>query len=173
MAQLNWSISKHGSFVGICCINMNVNISMKTINRTPGEPNRTLFLLSWRSNSSACSSLLLISSTHLYILRKLPEHKTMANLVSRRPLHTITKITSKKNFPEIITFRYTLPSDRDEDDDQEKSIKSKQKQTKPPAVPGPCDKVHLFDAGDATKNIKILIMKALNMFDDPTITPSS
>ena len=117
-------------------------------------------------------SLLLISTTHLYILRKLVEHKTMANLVARRPLHTITKITSKKNFPEIITFRYALPPDQDDDDDQEKSIKSKQKQTKPP-VSGHCDKVHLVDAGDATKNIKTLIMKALNMFDDPTITPSS
>ncbi len=109
------------------------------------------------------SSLLLVSATHLFILRKLPEHKTMANLISCRLLQTITKITSKKNFPEIITFRYT--TNHEEEEEEEQQVKSKKKpKTKTPVE---CDKVYLPDAGDATKNIKILIMKALNMFDNP------
>jgi hypothetical protein len=109
-------------------------------------------------------SLLLVSATQLYILRKLPEHKTMANLVSRRLLETITKITSKKNFPEIITFRYTT---NQKEQEQEEKMKPKTK------IPFDCDKVYIPDAGDATKNIKILIMKALNMFDDPNETVST
>jgi hypothetical protein len=89
----------------------------------------------------------------------------MANLVSRRVLQTITKITSKKNIPEIITFRYTT----NQEPEEEQKVKSKTK----PKIPIDCDKVYLADAGDATKNIKILIMKALNMFDNPNETASS
>ncbi|CAF3926065.1 unnamed protein product, partial [Rotaria sordida] len=66
--------------------------------------------------------LLLVSSTHLYILRKLPEHKTMANLICRRPIDTITKITSKKNFPEIITFRYGPKQNEQEEKSKMKPI---------------------------------------------------
>ncbi|CAF4926554.1 unnamed protein product [Rotaria sp. Silwood1] len=107
-------------------------------------------------------SLLLVSSTHLYILRKLPEHKSMANLVCRRPLETITKITSKKNFPEIITFRYGTNQD-----EQDEKLKTKTK------LPTEFDRVYLPDAGDATKNIKLLIIKALNMFDNLNETVST
>ncbi|CAF5214776.1 unnamed protein product [Rotaria magnacalcarata] len=80
----------------------------------------------------------------------------MANLVSRRPLESITKITSKKHFPEIITFRYATNQD-----EQEKKVKAKTK------LPIDYDRVYLPDAGDATKNIKLLIVKSLNMFDNP------
>lgn len=101
-------------------------------------------------------SLLVVSSTHLYILRKMPELKTMATLVSRRPLDTISKITSKKNFPEIITFRYA--KEHDDADQHEKQGKDK------PSLD--FDRVYLPDAGDATKNIKLLIVKALHMFEE-------
>ena len=104
------------------------------------------------------SSLLLVSSTHLYILRKLPEHKSMAYLVSSRPLEAITRITSRKNVPEVITFRYGSP----DDDEQDTTGKTKDKCKTSFAY----DKLYLPDAGDATKNIKMLIVKALNMFDD-------
>ncbi|UJR33379.1 hypothetical protein I4U23_020827 [Adineta vaga] len=114
-------------------------------------------------NDKTHPSFLLASATHLYILRKLPEHKTMANLVSRRLLTTITKITSKKNIPEIITFRYATSPE--EDEEQEKAIKFNQKNTKM-KIPIDCDKIFVADAGDATKNIKVLIMKALNMYEN-------
>lgn len=148
---------------------MNANISMKIIKHIQGNPlkkirnhyNPSIFIF---------SSLLLVSATHLYILRKLPEHKTMANLVSRRLLQTITKITSKKNVPEIITFRYTTKEEEEQGEEQQQ-VKSKNKpKTK---IPIDCDKVYIPDAGDATKNIKILIMKALHMFDEPTEPASS
>lgn len=87
----------------------------------------------------------------------------MANLVSRRELSSITKITSRKNTPEIITFRYANSSDQD--DDEEKVFRSSPK-TCPPKISFDCDKVYLVDAGDATKNIKLLIMKVLNMYGD-------
>ena len=90
----------------------------------------------------------------------------MANLVSRRPLQTISKITSKKNFPEIITFRYNTNEDDDNNGGPtEELLKSKAKMKTQPRAPIDCDKVYLADAGGATKNIKILIMKALNMLD--------
>ncbi len=90
----------------------------------------------------------------------------MANLVSRRLLQTITKITSRKNIPEIITFRYTTKEEEEQGEDQQQLAKSKNKsKTK---IPIDCDKVYIPDAGDATKNIKILIMKSLHMFDEPT-----
>jgi hypothetical protein len=90
----------------------------------------------------------------------------MASLVSDRLLQTITKITSKKNVPEILTFRYA--TDREEEEQQEQDpVKTKNKPRPKPKIPVDCDKVYLPDAGDAAKNIKILIMKALNMFDDP------
>jgi hypothetical protein len=82
----------------------------------------------------------------------------MANLFSR-PLNTISKITSKKNFPEIITFRYTT------NQEQEKTKKSK--------ISMDYDKVYLADAGDATKNIKLLILKGLNMFQNANETVST
>ncbi|CAF3881411.1 unnamed protein product [Rotaria sp. Silwood2] len=113
-------------------------------------------------NDKTHPSLLLVSSTHLYILRKLLEHKTMANLVARRPLNIISKITSKKNFPEIITFRYA--ANQIEEEEQEKAVKSNMKNNKT-KIPIDCDKVYIPDAGDAIKNIKILIMKALNLFE--------
>ena len=73
----------------------------------------------------------------------------MANLFSTRLLSTITKITSKKNVPEIITFHYTI-----KDEQQGKSKVN---------IPIDRDKLYLPDAGEATKNIKVLIVKALNM----------
>ena len=94
----------------------------------------------------------------------------MANLVSRRPLNIISKITSKKNVPEIITFRYATT--QEQDDEQEKAIKFNMKNTKT-KIPIDCDKVYLPDAGDATRNIKVLIMKALNMYENSNKTVSN
>ena len=110
-------------------------------------------------------SLLLVSATHLYILRKLPEHRTMANLVARRPLASVIKITSKKNVPEIITFRYTTNLDDDLDEEKTKHFKMRS--------PIDSDKVYLGDAGEATKHIKVLIMKALNLYENETTAKNS
>jgi hypothetical protein len=94
----------------------------------------------------------------------------MANLVSRRALNTITKITSKKHIPEIITFRYATTEEQD--DEEEKAIKLSLRNPKF-KIRIDCDRVYLPDAGDATKHIKVLIMKALNMYENTNETVSS
>jgi hypothetical protein len=132
---------------------------MKMIKHIQGKKKK-IFLFNIKTQNC---SLLLVTSTHLYILRKLPEYKTMANVVSSRWLKTISKITSKKHIPEIITFRYAISEEQDEE--QEKARRANMKNTKK-KIPIDCDKVYLVDAGDATKNIKVLIMKALDMFDN-------
>ncbi|CAF0721847.1 unnamed protein product [Didymodactylos carnosus] len=112
-------------------------------------------------NNQMHPSLLLVSSSHLYILRKLRDHKTMADVISRRPLQSIVKITSKKKFPEIITFRY---STQQQQQDSTMTTPSLSSSLQNPIIVD-CDKVFLPDAGDATKNIKFLIVKALNLYD--------
>lgn len=77
----------------------------------------------------------------------------MANLVSTRQLSTITKITSKSKTPEIITFHSTTTPEKDESNRKSpEKISSKD-----------CDKLYIPNASDATKYIKLAIVKALNM----------
>lgn len=97
----------------------------------------------------------------------------MANLVSRRPLQAISKITSKKNFPEIITFRYATDEDNAEEEAQATAAKSKGKAANKTKKPIDCDKVYLPDAGDATRNIKLLIINALDLLDNPNDTAAA
>lgn len=75
----------------------------------------------------------------------------MANLVSTRLLSSITKITSKSKTPEIITFHSTIIPEKEESN-RKPSMSSKD-----------CDKVYIPNASDATKYIKLAIVKALNM----------
>ena len=86
----------------------------------------------------------------------------MANLVSRHPLKNISKITSRKTYPEIITFRYM--TNQEEHEEQEKNMKSNTKNTKTQHLINR-DKVYIPDAGDAIKAIKLLIMKESHVFE--------
>lgn len=54
-------------------------------------------------------SYLVVSETHLIVLRDIPNKKGAAKVMSRRPLSTIVKITAKKRHPELITFKYGVP----------------------------------------------------------------
>ena len=49
---------------------------------------------------------LFVTNSHIYCLRELPNKKGMAAVSSRRPLISLVKITSKKNKPELISFKY-------------------------------------------------------------------
>ena len=51
-------------------------------------------------------SYLLVTSSHLYVLREIPSRKGMAHIQARRALGSIVKITSKKRQAELITFKY-------------------------------------------------------------------
>lgn len=81
----------------------------------------------------------------------------MANLVSTRQLSTITKITSKSKTPEIITFHSTT-TNQEKDESNRKSPEKKSSSSSKD-----CDKVYIPNASDATKYIKLAIVKALNM----------
>lgn len=54
-------------------------------------------------------SYLVVTETHLVILRDIPNKRGAAKVMSRRPLSTIVKITAKKRHPELITFKYGVP----------------------------------------------------------------
>lgn len=51
-------------------------------------------------------SILLVTDTHLIVLRKIPERKGAAHVIVKRPLTSIVKITSKKQHSDLITFKY-------------------------------------------------------------------
>ncbi|KAI0228184.1 TBC1 domain family member 23 [Lamellibrachia satsuma] len=59
-----------------------------------------------RSSGYTYPSHLLITETHLFVLREIPERPHMAWVQVRRALGNIVKITSKKKHPELITFKY-------------------------------------------------------------------
>lgn len=54
-------------------------------------------------------SHLLVTDSHIYVLRDIPGRKGFAHIVVRRLLSAIVKITSKKKHPELITFKYGVP----------------------------------------------------------------
>ncbi|CAH0406933.1 unnamed protein product [Chilo suppressalis] len=54
-------------------------------------------------------SHLIVTETHLVVLRDILNKKGTAKVMSRRPLSTIVKITAKKRHPELITFKYGIP----------------------------------------------------------------
>lgn len=62
-----------------------------------------------KENGYMCNSHLIVTETHLIVLREIPEKKGLTQVIVRRPLSTIVKITAKKRHPELITFKYGVP----------------------------------------------------------------
>lgn len=62
-----------------------------------------------RVNGLMYKSHLLVTNSHLIVLREISEKKGMAEIIVRRPLSAIVKITAKKRHPELITFKYGVP----------------------------------------------------------------
>ena len=99
-----------------------------------------------RSSGNSFPSYLLVTSTHLFVLRDIPSKKGMSHIQARRALGSIVKITSKKRQPELITFKYGTHED---------------------------DGFHVTDmhrffistASDATRVIKQQIMRVLDALD--------
>ncbi|KAL5020397.1 hypothetical protein ScPMuIL_003289 [Solemya velum] len=91
-------------------------------------------------------SYILVTGSHLFILREMQRNTGMAQIQARRALGSIVKITSKKRHPEFITFKYGSNED---------------------------DGLHVTDydrfvipkAGEATKAIKQQIMKVLEALE--------
>ncbi|XP_075224896.1 TBC1 domain family member 23 [Lycorma delicatula] len=57
-------------------------------------------------NNCTFNSYLVVSASHIYVLREVPKVKDKARLVVKRSLSSIAKITCKKKHPELITFQY-------------------------------------------------------------------
>ncbi|BFZ13670.1 hypothetical protein BsWGS_16707 [Bradybaena similaris] len=99
-----------------------------------------------RTNGHTFNSYLLVTSSHLYILREIPSRKGMAHIQARRALGSIVKITSKKRQPELITFKYGT---HEEDGFHVTDI----------------HRFYIPTASDATRVIKQQIMKVLDALD--------
>lgn len=52
---------------------------------------------------------LIVTDSHLVVLREVPGSKNLMQVTVRRPLSTIVKITAKKRHPDLITFKYGVP----------------------------------------------------------------
>lgn len=62
-----------------------------------------------KENGSMSNSHLIVTESYLIVLREIPEKKGLMQVIVRRPLSTIVKITAKKRHPELITFKYGVP----------------------------------------------------------------
>lgn len=54
-------------------------------------------------------SHLIVTQTELIVLREVPDIKGAAEVIVKRPLSAIVKITARKRHPELITFKYGVP----------------------------------------------------------------
>lgn len=60
-------------------------------------------------NGHMHESHLIVTDSHLIVLREIPGKRGLAQVIVRRPLSGIVKITARKRHPELITFKYGLP----------------------------------------------------------------
>ncbi|XP_035721480.1 TBC1 domain family member 23-like [Vespa mandarinia] len=93
-------------------------------------------------NGDLCDSLLLITDSHLIVLREIQERKGAAHVIVKRPLTSIVKITSRKRHSDLITFKYGTTQYND-------------------TVISDMDKFLIPNASEATKLITQQILKQL------------
>ncbi|XP_050506713.1 TBC1 domain family member 23 [Diabrotica virgifera virgifera] len=60
-------------------------------------------------NGFMYKSHLIVTRTELIVLREIPNIKGAAEVIVKRPLSAIVKITARKRHPELITFKYGVP----------------------------------------------------------------
>lgn len=54
-------------------------------------------------------SHLIVTESELIVLREVSNKKDLAEVIVKRPLSAIVKITAKKRHPQLITFKYGVP----------------------------------------------------------------
>lgn len=87
-------------------------------------------------------SHLLVTETHIIVLREIQGRKGAAHVIVKRPLSSIVRITSRKKHPDLITFKYgTTQSDN--------------------LIISDMDRFLIPNASEATKLISQKIMKQL------------
>ncbi|XP_076304257.1 TBC1 domain family member 23 [Tachypleus tridentatus] len=94
-----------------------------------------------KDNGYMYPSHLVVTKTHMFILREMPHKKGFAKIIARRSLLSVVKITSKRRHPELITFKYGYS-----DSAGNFTVTS-------------MDRFLIPNAGDATKLIKQQIVK--------------
>ncbi|KAK0079921.1 hypothetical protein PV325_000631 [Microctonus aethiopoides] len=98
------------------------------------------------SNGYVYESHLLVTESHLIVLREIPGRKGAAHVMVKRPLSSIVRITSRKRHPDLITFKYgTTQSDT--------------------AIISDMDKFLIPNGSEATKLISQQIVKQLENND--------
>ncbi|XP_059470261.1 TBC1 domain family member 23 isoform X2 [Neocloeon triangulifer] len=97
-----------------------------------------------KMNGYMYESYLIVTESHIYVLRDIQGRKGFANIAVRRPVSSIVRITSKKKHPDLITFKYGIA-------DGDKPIISDM------------DRFLIPEAAEATKVISQQIMKQLNV----------
>lgn len=60
-------------------------------------------------NGFMYKSHLIVTHSELIVLREIPDIKGAAEIIVKRPLSAIVKITARKRHPELITFKYGVP----------------------------------------------------------------
>ncbi|CAL7945261.1 unnamed protein product [Xylocopa violacea] len=93
-------------------------------------------------NGDFCDSILLVTDTHLIVLREIQERKGAAHVIVKRPLTSIVRITSRKKHADLITFKYGTTQYND-------------------TVISDMDKFLIPNASEATKFITQQILKQL------------
>ncbi|XP_068988293.1 TBC1 domain family member 23 [Bombus flavifrons] len=97
-------------------------------------------------NGDLCDSILLVTDTHLIVLREIQERKGAAHVIVKRPLTSVVKITSRKRHSDLITFKYGTTQYND-------------------TVISDMDKFLIPNASEATKLITQQILKQLKTSD--------
>ncbi|XP_034242667.1 TBC1 domain family member 23 isoform X1 [Thrips palmi] len=67
----------------------------------------------FKVNNMFFDSILALSESFMYVLRLVPGRKGHAQVVARRSLSSVVKITSRRKHPNMITFKYGVSQDDD------------------------------------------------------------
>lgn len=103
-------------------------------------------------------SYVVLTKTHLYVLRTCDNYdvdRGYAYVKSRRPLTSILKITSKRNYPELLTFKYGFELTPDKE-----------------KITG-MEKFFIPKAGECAKSVKLAIVNLIQSNDAPSASAGS
>ncbi len=99
---------------------------------------------------------MLVTNSHIICLREIPNKKGMATITKRRPLTSLVKITSKKNTPELISFKYGNIVNKEDNASNSADSKTEVQIT---AI----DQFLIPEAGEASKAVKMQVIKILDI----------
>ena len=87
----------------------------------------------------------------------------MAAISSRRPLVSLVKITSKKNKPELISFKYGNVINKNESDSKKGAAVAAAVAKKEEVEISTVDQFLIPEAGEASKVVKMQVIKILDL----------